>query len=89
MDAYDPDANSIPIGRPHPYLHDPLLYISNLPPYVLDENLAMAFVACGPFRPRIDRENYGEPDGMLSGVVEFRYLERGVYRSLLACWILC
>ncbi|KAF9530219.1 hypothetical protein CPB83DRAFT_851194 [Crepidotus variabilis] len=79
MDPYDPHGSGspIPIGRPHPYLHEPLLYITNLPPYVTDENLAMAFVNCGPFRPRIDREN-AAPDGsgMLSGVVEFKFLER-------------
>ncbi|PPR06739.1 hypothetical protein CVT24_013048 [Panaeolus cyanescens] len=59
--------------RPHPYLHEPLLYITNLPPYVSDENLALAFVECGPFRPKIMRD--GSPN-LLSGTIEFKFLER-------------
>ncbi|KAF8893169.1 hypothetical protein CPB84DRAFT_1682918 [Gymnopilus junonius] len=59
--------------RPHPYLHDPVLYITNLPPYVSDENIAMAFVGLGPFRPKIQRD--GSPN-LLSGIVEFRFLEK-------------
>ncbi|KAF8155888.1 hypothetical protein B0H34DRAFT_752009 [Crassisporium funariophilum] len=59
--------------RPHPYLHEPLLYITNLPPFVSDENLAMAFVSCGPFRPKIPRD--GSPN-LLSGTIEFKFLEK-------------
>ncbi len=60
--------------RPHPYLHEPLLYITNLPPFVSDENLAMAFAQCGPFRPRINRDGFSS---LLSGTIEFRFLEKG------------
>jgi len=59
---------------PHPYLHEPLLHISNLPHYVTDENLAMALVSCGPFRPKIPR---GNSTGNLTGIIEFRDLEKG------------
>ncbi|KAF9567129.1 hypothetical protein CPC08DRAFT_733232 [Agrocybe pediades] len=59
--------------QPHPYLHEPLLYISNLPPFVTDENLASAFVNLGPFRPKIHRE--GSPN-MLSGTIEFKFLDK-------------
>ncbi|KAK0203475.1 hypothetical protein DFS33DRAFT_805219 [Desarmillaria ectypa] len=64
-DAYGP--------QPHPYLHEPLLYISNLPPYVSDENLAIAFVTCGPFRPKIARDG---SSSLLSGTIEFKFLEK-------------
>ncbi|KAF7316501.1 hypothetical protein MIND_00169200 [Mycena indigotica] len=57
----------------HPILHEPLLYISNLPPYVTDENIAMAFVTCGPFRPKITRDGSNNP---LSGTIEFRFPEK-------------
>ena len=60
--------------RPHPYLHEPLLYITNIPAFVSDEMLAMAFVSCGPFRPKIQRD--GSSD-MLSGIIEFKFLEKG------------
>ncbi|KAK7044810.1 hypothetical protein R3P38DRAFT_2880974 [Favolaschia claudopus] len=59
--------------HPHPILHDPLLYISNLPPYVTDENLALAFVTCGPFRPSITRDGSNNP---LNGTIEFKFLEK-------------
>jgi len=65
--------------RPHPYLHEPLLYITNLPPFVSDENLAMAFVSCGPFRPRIQRD--GSPN-LLSGTIEFKFLDKGDHPSV-------
>ncbi|KAG6865946.1 hypothetical protein C0991_010201 [Blastosporella zonata] len=68
--AQDQDATG---PHPHPYLHEPLLYISNIPPYVTDENLAMAFVACGPFRPKIPRDGSSQ---ILSGTIEFRYIEK-------------
>ena len=61
--------------QPHPYLHEPLLYISNLPNYVTDENLAIAFSTCAPFRPRINRDDTTKP---LSGMIEFRVLDKGV-----------
>jgi len=78
------------VGGPHPYLHTPLLYISHLPSYITDENLAMAFVNLGPFRPRIQRDNVdhyvngyggGEDGGAerwLSGTIEFKFLDKGM-----------
>ncbi|KAH0835869.1 hypothetical protein J3R83DRAFT_9745 [Lanmaoa asiatica] len=59
--------------QPHPYIHDPLLYISNLPPYIADENLAITFQSCAPFRPNIPRDGTSCP---LSGTMEFRFLEK-------------
>ncbi|KAI0642693.1 hypothetical protein C8Q79DRAFT_228546 [Trametes meyenii] len=59
--------------QPHPYLHEPLLYISGLPPYVRDEDLAVAFQTCAPFRPNIARDGSNKP---LSGTIEFKYLEK-------------
>jgi polyadenylate-binding protein len=61
--------------QPHPYLHEPLLYITNLPAHVTDENLALAFQYCAPFRPNIARDGSGQP---LSGTIQFKFLERGV-----------
>ncbi|KAF8885915.1 hypothetical protein CPB85DRAFT_1336790 [Mucidula mucida] len=57
----------------HPYLHEPLLYISNLPAYVTDENLAQAFVTCGPFRPKIVRDSGAS---VLAGTIEFKFLDK-------------
>ncbi|KAI0738953.1 hypothetical protein C8Q80DRAFT_1112630 [Daedaleopsis nitida] len=64
-----------PEQRPqsHPYLHEPLLYISNVPPFVKDEDLALAFQTCAPFRPNIPRDGTNRP---LSGTIEFKYLEK-------------
>ncbi|KAI0942169.1 hypothetical protein AcV7_002677 [Taiwanofungus camphoratus] len=63
-----------PIGhQPHPYLHEPLLYITGLPPYVKDEHLAVAFQSCAPFRPNITRDGSNRP---LSGTIEFKYMEK-------------
>ncbi|KAF8068850.1 hypothetical protein FPV67DRAFT_1093367 [Lyophyllum atratum] len=59
--------------HPHPYLHEPLLYISNIPPFVTDENLALAFVSCGPFRPKIPRDG---TNNALSGTIEFKFIEK-------------
>ncbi|KDQ32064.1 hypothetical protein PLEOSDRAFT_38101 [Pleurotus ostreatus PC15] len=59
--------------QPHPYLHEPLLYITNVPTYVSDESIVMAFASCGPFRPNIPRDI---PGSVLSGTVEFRFLEK-------------
>ena len=66
--------------QPHPYLHEPLLHITNLPSYVTDEMLALAFMYCGPFRPKIQR-NTTLP--VLSGTIEFRFLERGAHTRAL------
>ncbi|KAJ7845583.1 hypothetical protein B0H13DRAFT_117418 [Mycena leptocephala] len=59
--------------QPHPILHEPLLYISNIPPYVSDENIALAFVSCGPFRPKIPRDGSNNP---LNGTIEFKFLDK-------------
>ncbi|KAI0251082.1 hypothetical protein BJV78DRAFT_1392761 [Lactifluus subvellereus] len=59
--------------QPHPYLHEPRLYISSLPHYVTDENLAVAFSSCAPFRPRITRDDSTKP---LSGIIEFKVLDK-------------
>lgn len=66
--SYDPSE-----PQPHPYLHEPVLYISGLPPYVTDENLALAFTTCAPFRPRIARDGSKKP---LSGTIEFKVLHK-------------
>ena len=68
--------------QPHPYIHDPLLYISNLPPYVTDENLAITFQSCAPFRPNIPRDGTNRP---LSGTIEFKFLEKGVIIHRVRC----
>ncbi|KAN0125954.1 hypothetical protein V8E52_001161 [Russula decolorans] len=67
------DSYESPEPQPHPYLHEPILYISSLPNYVTDENLAIAFSTCAPFRPRIDRADATKP---LSGMIEFRVLDK-------------
>ena len=61
--------------QPHPYLHEPVLYISSLPHYVTDENLALAFTTCAPFRPRITRDG---TTNQLSGKIEFKILDKGL-----------
>ncbi|KAH9031949.1 hypothetical protein EDB84DRAFT_1399473 [Lactarius hengduanensis] len=66
--SYDPTE-----PQPHPYLHEPVLYISGLPCYVTDENLAIAFSTCAPFRPRIARDDSNNP---LSGTIEFKVLHK-------------
>ena len=72
-----------PRPQPHPYLHEPLLYVSNLPPYVRDEDLAAAFQSCAPFRPNIARDGSNRP---LSGTIEFKYLEKGECRFRCLIW---
>ena len=62
--------------QPHPYLHEPLLYISNLAIHVEDEYLARAFEHCIPIRPRIIREDTQKP---YHGTIEFKQLEKGTY----------
>lgn len=73
MADYTPPPESPSGPQPHPYLHEPLLYVSGLPPYVTDENLAATLGACAPFRPRIPRDDPSRP---LSGTIEFKYLEK-------------
>ncbi|KAJ3784088.1 hypothetical protein GGU10DRAFT_377077 [Lentinula aff. detonsa] len=59
--------------QPHPYLHEPLLYITNLSANITDETLGMAFMTCAPFRPRITRDSASP---MVSGTIEFKFLEK-------------
>ncbi|KZT65302.1 hypothetical protein DAEQUDRAFT_752640 [Daedalea quercina L-15889] len=59
--------------QPHPYLHEPLLYITGLPPSVKDEDLALALQNCAPFRPNIPRDGSNK---LLSGTIEFKYIEK-------------
>ncbi|KAI0729775.1 hypothetical protein C8Q72DRAFT_992455 [Fomitopsis betulina] len=59
--------------QPHPYLHEPLLYITGLPAFVKDEDLALALQNCAPFRPNIPRDGSNNP---LSGTIEFKYIEK-------------
>ena len=73
------DSYESPEPQPHPYLHEPILYISSLPHNVTDENLAIAFSTCAPFRPRIDRTDTTKP---LFGMIEFRVLDKGVVTPL-------
>ena len=67
-----------PGPQPHPYLHEPLLYISALPHFVKDEDLAIAFQQCAPFRPKIDRDA-ADTYRALSGTIEFKYLQKGAH----------
>ena len=60
--------------HPHPYLHEPLLYITNLPSFVTDEMLALSFIYCGPFRPKIQRDT---GQSVVSGTIEFKFFEKG------------
>lgn len=59
---------------PHPYLLEPILYISNLAPYVTETDLSYALEHCVPYRPRIPRD---DPEKPLSGTIEFKLLEKG------------
>ncbi|KAH7106629.1 hypothetical protein BKA62DRAFT_826128 [Auriculariales sp. MPI-PUGE-AT-0066] len=59
---------------PHPYLHEPLLYVTGLLPHVTEGDLARALENCVPFRPSIPR---GGTDTTLSGTIEFRSIDRG------------
>lgn len=63
-------------AEPHPYLHEPLLYISNIPPYVTDDEIALIFQPCAKFRLKINRD-VSQP--ALSGTIEFQFLDRGVF----------
>ena len=59
---------------PHPYLPEPLLYVSGLLPHVTDADLARALEHCIPFRPNIPR---GGHEATLSGTIEFRSIVKG------------
>lgn len=66
-----PQDNPLPEDRPHPYLKDPLLYVSNLAPHVSEHDVARALEFCIPFRPNIPRDGSNRP---LSGTIEFKEL---------------
>ncbi|KAH9833331.1 uncharacterized protein C8Q71DRAFT_775076 [Rhodofomes roseus] len=70
---YAPPTTETMGHQPHPYLHEPVLYITGLPPYVKDEDLAPAFQTCAPFRPNLQRDGSSKP---LSGTIEFKYIEK-------------
>ncbi|KAK7020207.1 hypothetical protein VNI00_017820 [Paramarasmius palmivorus] len=57
----------------HPYVHEPILYISNVPSYITDEALAVAFLTCGPLRPKIQRDPNAQ---VVGGTIEFKFLEK-------------
>jgi polyadenylate-binding protein len=59
----------------HPYLRDPLLYITNLPAHVTDADIARALEYCVPFRPTISRDGSGRP---LDGTIEFKDFAKGM-----------
>jgi polyadenylate-binding protein len=61
-------------GSAHPYLHEPRIYITGLPAYVRDQDLALAFQFCAPFRPNIFRDGSANP---LSGQIEFKRQDSG------------
>lgn len=65
--------------EPHPYLHEPILYISGLPSCVTDDEIALIFQPCAKFRLKINRE---EPHLELYGTIEFQYLDRGHFHSI-------
>lgn len=65
--------------EPHPYLHEPVLYISGLPSYVTDDEIALVFQPCAKFRLKINRE---DPHLELCGTIEFQYLDRGHFHSI-------
>ncbi|KAF8586869.1 hypothetical protein K439DRAFT_1339680 [Ramaria rubella] len=58
---------------PHPYLREPLLYLTNLAANVTDSDLARAFESCVPFRPNVSRDGSGRP---LNGTIEFKELAK-------------
>lgn len=79
--AFPPPLDSQP--QPHPYLREPVLYISNLAPTVTDADLARALGDCVPFRPKIARDGSDRP---LSGTIEFKHIEKGETSCL---WMHC
>ena len=68
--------------QPHPYLSEPILYISDIPSQLTDHELAVAFEFCVPFRPRIPRDG---TDKLLSGVIEFKSLDKGMFLMVTGC----
>ena len=60
--------------EPHPYLNEPVLYISGLPSHVTDDQITSALSGCLPIRPNINRRC---PDEELRGTIEFEDLYRG------------
>ena len=75
----DPTVPAAHDTEPHPYLHEPVLYISGLPPYVTDDEIALVFQPCAKFRLKISRE---DPHQELYGTIEFQYLDRGHFHSV-------
>jgi polyadenylate-binding protein len=65
-DEYRPQA--------HPYLHEPRIYISDVPAWVEDGHLAVALQHCSPFRPNIVRDG---SVAHVSGTIDFRFLDKG------------
>lgn len=71
----DPNANPYEEGlRPHPYIEQPLLFLSNLPPFVSDHDLAKALVEVSPFKPNLQRDGSPNP---VSGEILFRFVGTG------------
>ncbi|GJJ14849.1 hypothetical protein Clacol_009117 [Clathrus columnatus] len=66
-----PQDNPLPQDRSHPYLKEPLIYITNLAPHVAEHDIARVLEHCVPFRPNIPRDGSGRP---LTGTIEFREL---------------
>lgn len=71
----DPNSNSYEAGpRPHPYIEKPLLFVSNLPPFVSDFDLAKALAEVSPFKPNLQRDGSGNP---VFGEILFRFVDTG------------
>jgi hypothetical protein len=64
---------------PHPFLEEPILYVSNLPAHITDEVIARTLEFCVPFRPRLIRD---PATGTATGSIEFRTIERGMFNHL-------
>jgi polyadenylate-binding protein len=60
--------------QPHPYLHEPRIFVSGLPLWITDVHLANALQFCAPFRPNIIRD---PTQPLAAGTIEFRFLEKG------------
>ena len=60
---------------PHPFLIEPVLYVTGVPPDISDNELAQSFDTCLPVRPRLIRD---DPDALCAGRVEFKSLDKGV-----------
>jgi hypothetical protein len=72
--------------QPHPYLHEPRIYLSNLPAWVSNEQLGLALQPCVPFRPTIPRDGSGAP---LSGCIDFKALHQGLSPRVCALSVAC